>query len=136
MPDELVATQAFNVRFLQGCCVFKEITLVGLNQRNYFENANAYSQRTLKMRMATRTIMRDCNSALLQFFCKCDWGLKLVSKSKMRSQHTTHILQGLLPLQKNLRQKRNLSLKINLFDLGKKISAKTKSDQRKNNTKP
>ena len=43
MPDELVATQAFNVRFLQGCCVFKEITLVGLNQRNYFENANAYS---------------------------------------------------------------------------------------------
>ena len=34
--------------------VFKEITLVGSNQSNYFENANAYSKRTLKTRVATR----------------------------------------------------------------------------------
>jgi len=29
-------------------CVFKEITLVGTNQSNYFENATACSKRTLK----------------------------------------------------------------------------------------
>jgi len=33
-------------------CVFKEITLVGLNQCNYFENATACSKRTLKTAVA------------------------------------------------------------------------------------
>ncbi len=32
----------------------KEITLVGSNQHNYFENANAYSKRTLKTTVATQ----------------------------------------------------------------------------------
>ena len=36
------------------CCVFKEITLIGSNQRKYFENAHASSKRTLKTRVATR----------------------------------------------------------------------------------
>jgi len=35
-------------------CVFKVITLVGSNQRNYFENTNACSKRTLKTTVATQ----------------------------------------------------------------------------------
>jgi len=35
-------------------CVFKEITLVGSNQGNFFENANACSKRTLKTTVATQ----------------------------------------------------------------------------------
>jgi len=35
-------------------CVFKEITLVGSNQGNYFENATACSKRTLKTTVATQ----------------------------------------------------------------------------------
>ncbi len=43
-------THAFNA-----CgCVFKEITLVGSNQGNYFENATAYSKGTLKTTVATQ----------------------------------------------------------------------------------
>ncbi len=34
-------------------CVFKEITLVGSNQRNYFENATACRKHTLKTAVAT-----------------------------------------------------------------------------------
>ena len=34
-------------------CVFKEITSVGSNLRDYFENANACIKRTLKTRVAT-----------------------------------------------------------------------------------
>jgi len=35
-------------------CVFKEITLVGSNQGNYFENATDCSKRTLKTTVATQ----------------------------------------------------------------------------------
>jgi len=35
-------------------CVFKEITFVGSNHRNYFENANACSKRTLRTTVATQ----------------------------------------------------------------------------------
>ncbi len=35
-------------------CVFKEITLFGSNQGNYFENATACSKRTLKTTVATK----------------------------------------------------------------------------------
>jgi len=35
-------------------CVFKEITLVGSNQGNYFENATACSKRTLKTTVSTQ----------------------------------------------------------------------------------
>jgi hypothetical protein len=34
--------------------VFKEITLVGSNQSNYFENATAFSKRMLKTTVATQ----------------------------------------------------------------------------------
>jgi len=37
-------------------CVFKEITLVGSNQGNYFENATACCKRTLKTTVATQLI--------------------------------------------------------------------------------
>ena len=32
----------FQCAFIACCCVFKEITLVASNQRNYFENVNAF----------------------------------------------------------------------------------------------
>ena len=44
----------FQRAFTQCCCVFKEITLVDLNQRNYFENTNACNKRTLKVRVANQ----------------------------------------------------------------------------------
>ena len=44
----------FQRAFAAWFCVFKEITLVCSNERNYFENANACSKRTLKTRVATR----------------------------------------------------------------------------------
>ena len=40
--------------FTACCCVFKVITLLWSNLRNYFENAKACSKRTLKTRVATR----------------------------------------------------------------------------------
>ncbi len=47
-------------------CVFKEITLVGSNQGNYFENATACSKRTLKTTVATQL---NCQlSAFVQLF--------------------------------------------------------------------
>jgi len=44
----------FQCAFTACVFVFKVITLVGLSQRNYFENANAYSKRTLKTTVATQ----------------------------------------------------------------------------------
>jgi hypothetical protein len=35
-------------------CIFKEITLVGSNQRNYLENATSCSKRSMKTRVATQ----------------------------------------------------------------------------------
>jgi len=35
-------------------CVFKEITWVGSNQGNYFENVTACSKRTMKTTVATQ----------------------------------------------------------------------------------
>ena len=43
----------FQRAFTVCCCVFKVITLVWANQGNFFENANAYSKRTLKATVAT-----------------------------------------------------------------------------------
>ncbi len=42
----------FQVVFTACCWVFKEITLVGSNQSNYFESATACSKYKLKMRVA------------------------------------------------------------------------------------
>jgi hypothetical protein len=44
----------FTHAFTACVCVFKEITLVGSNQGNYFENATACSKRTLKTTVATQ----------------------------------------------------------------------------------
>ena len=44
----------FHRAFTACCFVFTEITLVDPSQRNYCENANACSKRTLKTRVATR----------------------------------------------------------------------------------
>jgi len=44
----------FRRAFTACVCVFKVITLVGSSQRNYFENANACSKRTLKMTVITQ----------------------------------------------------------------------------------
>jgi len=48
-----VATVVFNVRLLHAF-VLKVITLVWANQSNYFKNANACSNRTLKTTVATQ----------------------------------------------------------------------------------
>ena len=44
----------FQHAFTVCCCDFKEVTMVGSNQRNYLENANTCSKCTLKTRVATR----------------------------------------------------------------------------------
>jgi len=46
--------ERFTHAFTACKCVFKEITLVGSNQDNYFENANACSKRTMKTTVATQ----------------------------------------------------------------------------------
>jgi len=49
--------------------VFKEITLVGLNQGNYFENATACSKRTLKTTVTTQLHLQSFfNSSVFQPF--------------------------------------------------------------------
>ncbi len=61
MTLKLRCDERFTHAFTACSCVFKEITLVGLNQGNYFENENACSKRTLKTTVATQL-----NSSLLQ----------------------------------------------------------------------
>ncbi len=46
--------ECFRHAFTACGCVFKEITLVGSNQGNYFENATACSKRMLKTTVATQ----------------------------------------------------------------------------------
>jgi len=50
----LSSDSRFQRAFTAWVCIFKEITLVGSNQRNYFENANAGSKYTLKTTVATQ----------------------------------------------------------------------------------
>jgi len=50
---KLRCDERFTHAFTAWGCVFKEITLVGSNQGNYFENATACSKRTLKKTVAT-----------------------------------------------------------------------------------
>jgi hypothetical protein len=45
---KLRCDERFTHAFTARGCVFREITLVGSNQGNYFENATACSKRTLK----------------------------------------------------------------------------------------
>ncbi len=51
---KLRCDERFTHAFTACSCVFKENTLVGSNQGNYFENENACSKRTLKMTVATQ----------------------------------------------------------------------------------
>jgi hypothetical protein len=51
---KLRCDERFTHAFTACGCVFNEITLVGSNQGNYFENATACSKRTLKTTVATR----------------------------------------------------------------------------------
>jgi hypothetical protein len=51
---KLRCDERFTHAFTACNCVFKEITLVGSNQGNYFENATACSKRTLKTTVATQ----------------------------------------------------------------------------------
>jgi hypothetical protein len=50
----LLLKEIFELRQSFSTCVFKVITLVGLNQGNYFENSTTYSKRTPKTRVATQ----------------------------------------------------------------------------------
>ena len=60
--QRLVATRVFNVCLRHAVAIFKDISLVGSNQRNYFENANACRKRTL--------INASRNSALALFLLR------------------------------------------------------------------
>ena len=51
---KLRCDERFTHAFTACSCVFKENTLVGSNQGNYFENKNACSKRTLKTIVATQ----------------------------------------------------------------------------------
>ncbi len=51
---KLSCDERFMHAFTACGCVFKEITLVGFNHGNYFENATACSKRTLKTTVATQ----------------------------------------------------------------------------------
>ncbi len=46
---KLRCDERFTHAFTACGCDYKEITLVGSNQSNYFENATAYSKRKLKL---------------------------------------------------------------------------------------
>ncbi len=51
---KLRCDECFTHAFTACSCVFKEITLVGSKQDNYFENATACSKRTLKTTVTTQ----------------------------------------------------------------------------------
>ncbi len=51
---KLRCDERFTRAFTACGCVFKEITLVGSNQGNFFENATACSKHTLKTTVATQ----------------------------------------------------------------------------------
>jgi len=53
-PKEDVIKAELQQSFSTCVHFFQEITLVGSNQRNYFENANACSKRMLKTNVATQ----------------------------------------------------------------------------------
>jgi len=55
---KLNSDSRFQHAFTASCCVFKVIALVGANQGNYFENANAFSKRTLKTTVATQLYVK------------------------------------------------------------------------------
>jgi len=51
---KLHCDERFTHAFTACGCIFREITLVGSNQGNYFENATVCSNRTLKTKVATQ----------------------------------------------------------------------------------
>jgi len=51
---KLQCDERFTHAFTACSCVFKEITLVGSSQGNYFEKANAFSKRKQKTRVTTQ----------------------------------------------------------------------------------
>jgi len=51
---KLSCDEHFTHAFTACGCVFKEITLVGSNQGNYFENATTCSKHMLKTRVTTQ----------------------------------------------------------------------------------
>jgi len=53
-------------RFTACGCVFKEITLVGSNQGNFFENETACSERTVKTTVATQLNFEIHSSHILK----------------------------------------------------------------------
>jgi len=58
--------ERFTHAFTACGCVFKEITLIGSNQGNYFENATACSKRTLKTTVATQLYFKFSKNADLK----------------------------------------------------------------------
>ncbi len=74
---KLRCDERFTHAFTACGCVFKEITLVGSNQGNYFENATECSKRTLKTTVATQLYseVHLTKSGLNYEVAYCDHGL-------------------------------------------------------------
>ncbi len=64
---KLRCNERFTHEFTACGCVFKEITLVGSNQGNYFENVIACSKRTLKTTVATQLVQFFYSSFLFYY---------------------------------------------------------------------
>jgi len=70
MHLKLRCDERFTYALTACVCVFKVITLVGSNQRNYFENATTFSKRTLKTTVATQLrqhIPKQLSQTILQY---------------------------------------------------------------------
>ncbi len=67
---KLRCDERFMQAFTACSCVFKEITLVGSIQGNYFENATACSKRTLKTTVATQLLKHYTKKLRIKRFIK------------------------------------------------------------------
>ncbi len=82
---KLRCDERFTHAFTACSSVFNEITLVGSNQGNYFENATACIKRTLKTTVATQLNVSDLNQnriakCIALFLITLNYSLKIIPK--------------------------------------------------------
>jgi len=68
---KLSCDRRFQRAFTAGSCVFKVITLVWANQRNFFENATTWSKRMHKTLVATQLYFHQQKKKLIWRFDLC-----------------------------------------------------------------
>jgi len=87
---KLRCDERFTHAFTACGCVFKEITLVGSSQGNYFKNATACSKRTLKTTVTTQLYSLSLCFVLLKWMKKkisIDWPRVFYLKAKLWRLH-------------------------------------------------